>query len=163
LLVAVAADVVVHVVDSTEGLAESDLEFVRSHPGAVLAWNKIDHPDSAAVPSGWTGVSAATGAGEASLAAAIRSALLDGGKAGTALAAGSIPAGIRIGTERHRAALLGAASALGDAEAAISADEAVDMIAVDVASAIEAIGEISGETTSADVLDSLFSNFCVGK
>ncbi len=163
LLVAVAADVVVHVVDSTEGLADSDTEFVRAHPGAVLAWNKIDNPASAPVPAGWTGVSAATGTGEAGLAAAIRAALLDGGKGGTALVAGSIPAGIRIGTERHRSALICAADSLGDAEAAISASEAVDMIAVDIATAIDAIGEISGETTSADVLDSLFSNFCVGK
>jgi tRNA modification GTPase len=37
------------------------------------------------------------------------------------------------------------------------------MAAVDVASAIEALGEITGETTSEDILESLFSNFCVGK
>jgi len=163
LLVAVAADAVVHVVDSTEGLAPLDVEFVQTHPRAILAWNKIDDPASKPAPAGWIGVSATTGQGESALAASIRSALIDGAKAGSALVPGSIPAGIRIGTERHRSALLRAAAALEDAGESIEAGEPVDMTAVDVATAIEALGEISGETTSEDILESLFSNFCVGK
>jgi tRNA modification GTPase len=163
LLVAVAADLVVHVVDATAGISAADAEFVRDHPGAVLAWNKIDETSAAPVPPGWIGVSAVTGAGEAELVAAIRMALVGAGSGGLASGRGSVPAGIRIGTERHRAALVRAASSLGDAEESIANGEPVDMIAVDVATAIEAIGEISGETTSEDILESLFCNFCVGK
>lgn len=160
-LVTVAADLAVHVVDGTVGIAPADEEFIASHPGAVLAWNKIDELSAAPVPPGWIGVSAVTGAGEAELAAAIRGALI--GASGAVSGQGALPAGIRIGTERHRSALLRAAASLADAAESIGSGEPVDMVAVDVASAIEAIGEISGETTSEDILESLFSNFCVGK
>jgi tRNA modification GTPase len=160
-LVTVAADLAVHVVDGTVGIAPADEEFIASHPGAVLAWNKIDELSAAPIPPGWIGVSAVTGAGEAELAAAIRGALI--GASGAVPGQGALPAGIRIGTERHRSALLRAAASLADAAESIGSGEPVDMVAVDVASAIEAIGEISGETTSEDILESLFSNFCVGK
>lgn len=163
LLVSVAADLVVHVVDAGVGISPVDEDFIRGHPGAVLAWNKIDEPSATPVPPGWIGVSAVTGAGEAELVAAIRGALLGGGTVASALGQGAVPAGIRIGTERHRAALLRAASSLADAEESIANGEPVDIVAVDVASALEGLGEISGETTSEDILESLFSNFCVGK
>jgi tRNA modification GTPase len=34
---------------------------------------------------------------------------------------------------------------------------------VDLAEALSALGEMTGEITSAEVLDRLFSRFCVGK
>jgi tRNA modification GTPase len=52
---------------------------------------------------------------------------------------------------------------LGDAENAVKAGESLDMVAVDLSAALSALGEITGETTPEDILDSLFSNFCVGK
>ncbi|GAB1458064.1 MAG: tRNA uridine-5-carboxymethylaminomethyl(34) synthesis GTPase MnmE [Spirochaetia bacterium] len=164
LLAAGGADAIIYVADASLGLLPEDAAFIKANPGAVLVWNKIDEPLSLPVPSGFIGVSAATGAGESELASTIRMVLVgtdmrEGDDIGSAL----VHSGARIGTARHRDALLRAAASLRDAEAALEAREPVDMAAVDVASAIEALGEISGETTSEDILDSLFSNFCVGK
>ena len=156
LLVADGADAVVYVVDATVGLSAEDQAFLAANPGAVMAWNKVDAPEAGPVPAGWIGVSAATGFGESGLAASIRSSLLGGRESDGAATA-------RIGTARHRDALIRAGSSLGDAIAAIESGEPVDMAAVDVATALEALGEITGETTSEDILESLFSNFCVGK
>lgn len=163
-LVAGGADAVVYVVDATTGLRPDDLAFVEANPATIRAWNKIDAVGATKAPAGWISVSAETGDGEAALVAAIRGVLLGGGASdGSALASGAAPLWARIGTARHREALLRAAASLGDAAAAVEAGEPVDMAAVDVAAAIEALGEITGETTSEDVLESLFSNFCVGK
>jgi tRNA modification GTPase len=164
LLVAGGADAIVYVVDAILGLAPEDEAFIAANPGAVRAWNKVDDPAAQPAPAGWIGVSAASGAGETELAAAIRDALLGTASAdGNELASGIAPAAARIGTARHRDALLRAAASLGDAATAVEAGEPVDMAAVDIASALEALGEITGETTSEDILESLFSNFCVGK
>jgi len=39
----------------------------------------------------------------------------------------------------------------------------LDMVALDVKEALDALGEITGEVTTADILDHMFSRFCVGK
>ncbi len=39
----------------------------------------------------------------------------------------------------------------------------LDVIAPDLRDALGALGEITGEVTTADILDRMFSGFCVGK
>ncbi|OHD79948.1 MAG: tRNA uridine-5-carboxymethylaminomethyl(34) synthesis GTPase MnmE [Spirochaetes bacterium RIFOXYC1_FULL_54_7] len=163
-LVASGADLVLYVVDAIVGLFPEDESFLAAHPGALRVWNKIDSPRAFPAPEGWLAVSAETGAGEPWLIAAIKAALL--GHAGPTVSGASPsagPAGVRISSARQKAALIKAASALGDAESAIKSRESLDMVAVDLSAALSALGEISGETTPEDILDSLFSNFCVGK
>jgi tRNA modification GTPase len=41
--------------------------------------------------------------------------------------------------------------------------EAMDLLAVDLEAATNALGEITGETASEDVLSAIFGSFCVGK
>jgi tRNA modification GTPase len=56
--------------------------------------------------------------------------------------------------------------ALGSTEAASRAlDDAVplDLVAVDVREALDAIGEVTGERVSESVLNEIFSRFCIGK
>jgi tRNA modification GTPase len=38
-----------------------------------------------------------------------------------------------------------------------------EFIAVDLRSSLDAIGEIVGKTTTEDLLDRIFSQFCIGK
>jgi tRNA modification GTPase len=38
-----------------------------------------------------------------------------------------------------------------------------DAVALDVRDALDALGEITGEVTSADILNMMFAGFCVGK
>ncbi len=183
-LVAGGADVVVYVVDAVAGLDPADDDFLAAHPLAVRAWNKVDAPGAREVPAGWLGLSAATGRGEAELVAAVRAAVLGSAALGSATLGsatlGAAAAGqpgsaaplepmariepmTRIGSARHRDALESAASCLSEALEALRSGEPADMAAVDVAAALESLGEITGETTSEDVLDALFSGFCVGK
>ena len=39
----------------------------------------------------------------------------------------------------------------------------LDVLAVDLKEALDALGEITGEVTSQDILNQIFSSFCVGK
>lgn len=160
-LAASGADAVVYVADATVGLSASDEAFLAEHPLALRVWNKVDAEAARPAPPGWIPVSALAGTGERDLAAALRSALL-------AEAVGGDPAqapvpGSGISSARQRDALLRAGAAADGALAALDSGEPVDMIAVDLAEALAAVGELSGETAPEDVLDALFSNFCVGK
>lgn len=38
-----------------------------------------------------------------------------------------------------------------------------DIVAIDIQEALECLGEITGQTTPEDVLDRIFSQFCIGK
>jgi len=64
---------------------------------------------------------------------------------------------------RHVDALKKAAASLRLARESISAGRAPDLIAVDVQDAIDHLGTVTGAITSEDVLDRVFSEFCVGK
>ena len=39
----------------------------------------------------------------------------------------------------------------------------LDLVAQDIKEALDALGEITGEVTSMDILENMFSSFCVGK
>ena len=39
----------------------------------------------------------------------------------------------------------------------------LDLVAVDLHAAVNAVGEVVGQTTTEDLLDSIFSQFCIGK
>ena len=63
---------------------------------------------------------------------------------------------------RHIAALQAAASSLASAESAVCG-AGLDCCATDIAEALEHIGSVTGRTASEDVIDGIFSRFCVGK
>ena len=56
-----------------------------------------------------------------------------------------------------------ACASLADAQAAIAQGMPLDVCAVDLAEALDALGEITGETMSEQVIDQVFARFCVGK
>lgn len=64
---------------------------------------------------------------------------------------------------RHVQAALRACDSLDDAVRAIAEGYPLDMAAIDLASALEALGEITGETMRESVIEEVFSRFCVGK
>jgi len=68
-----------------------------------------------------------------------------------------------LGSERQKAAVHSAVLALDHAFRAAEQGFPMDAIAQDLEDALGALGEITGETTPADILDEVFSGFCVGK
>lgn len=63
---------------------------------------------------------------------------------------------------RHSDLLNSALRQLEDAER-IAGDGDFELIAIHLRTAIDALGKITGQTIQADILDYIFSNFCIGK
>ena len=153
-----AADAVLFLVDGTRGIGEEDQRFLDGWegPGALLrAWNKADLPGVLPAPGGFLPVSAVTGEGLGEVQRAIAAAALGG-----APVDGSEPL---VDSERQRDLLVRALEAVARLRRAAAGGATPDLLAVDLADALDALGEITGEVTSAEILDRMFSRFCVGK
>ncbi|MEO7019138.1 MAG: tRNA uridine-5-carboxymethylaminomethyl(34) synthesis GTPase MnmE [Ktedonobacteraceae bacterium] len=68
-----------------------------------------------------------------------------------------------ITSVRHQAALRTSAEHLGAGLDALERSLPLDFVSIDLGAAYEVLGEITGETASADLLDKIFSEFCIGK
>ena len=64
---------------------------------------------------------------------------------------------------RHQAVLMRVKTTCTQCLAALEAGAPVDLLSMDIQSILETIGEISGETSPDEVLDAVFSRFCIGK
>ncbi|MCC6798123.1 MAG: tRNA uridine-5-carboxymethylaminomethyl(34) synthesis GTPase MnmE [Candidatus Hydrogenedentes bacterium] len=158
------ADIVMLVVDVSEELTTEDHELIREvnelRRPTIVATNKIDlapqRPlNREKINHDWETcqVSAKTEKGLKELESAIGRKLLGGAQ--TATDQGII-------TRMHqRDSLRRAAEALAHTLANYGASP--EFLSIDLRDAIDAIGEITGETTPEDVLDRIFSSFCIGK
>jgi len=70
---------------------------------------------------------------------------------------------VAISRERHRDALARALEALSAAKHSALQSMPPEIIAVDVTLAADALGQITGEVHTEDVLDAVFREFCIGK
>lgn len=70
---------------------------------------------------------------------------------------------LTVVNERHKNILKTALSHLNDAKNAIEINEPLEIIEIDIDTVYNLLGEIIGETVSDDVLDEVFSRFCLGK
>jgi tRNA modification GTPase len=68
-----------------------------------------------------------------------------------------------VSTARHRDALRRGAQQLAAATATLENGLPLDFVSIDLCAALEALGEITGETATADLLDRIFAEFCIGK
>jgi len=71
--------------------------------------------------------------------------------------------GVLLSNIRHVQALSRAKDALLSFMTALEEGLTAEFLADDMRNALEALGEITGETTPEDVLESIFSRFCIGK
>ena len=68
-----------------------------------------------------------------------------------------------ITKSRHKDALLKAYESINDAINAIEQNLPYDFIEVDFKNIWDYLGYINGDTVKEDLLDTIFSNFCIGK
>jgi tRNA modification GTPase len=152
------ADRVLLVADAREA---GPPETIEAPAGAAVdvIYNKIDLtgavPGVSTTPDGRTAiaVSAATGAGLDELAAHLRRVLGADPGAGAAFSA----------RRRHLEALDRADEALATAESAVAAEAGAELAAEHLRAAQQALGEITGQVTTEDLLGEIFSRFCIGK
>jgi tRNA modification GTPase len=160
------ADIVVLVLDGSEPYHPDDGRLLEMVSGLapIVAVSKADLPlrlDHAQLGPGLPkigsfSISTLTGEGCARFAEALAV------RCRTAAEASGLPTAAP--SERHRAALLEAAARLG-AAADRTADLGgrLDQVAHEVHAALRALGEITGETATDEILDRIFSRFCIGK
>ncbi len=159
------ADLILAVVDASGPLDEEDLEVGRHISGRrkIIVLNKCDL--GVAVDRGRVRrvfgegriveVSALTGGGTDELRSAIVDELLGDRGGGSE--------GVMVTRERHADCLRKARSYLESSISALRRGLPLECVASDVREAASSLGEILGETTPEDILDRIFSEFCVGK
>ena len=159
------ADVALMVIDNSSDLEHSDWEIEKlvGRKPALLVVNKTDLPPRVApdvlvdfLPDApRVSISALTGQDVDALEKSLVDLIL-GGKVTPA----DTPL---VSNPRHKALLQ---RAVENTQAAIVAHRAglfADLVSIDVREATEALGEITGETVTEDLLETIFSNFCIGK
>lgn len=159
---AAAADLVLLVIDASQPLTTEDHMALELAPPerVILVRNKSDLPGGDVDPLRnfpcQVTVSVRQGAGLAELRAAIVGHFV--GDRGTEVAEGVV-----LTERRHREALAGALIALERFRSGQASGEPLECLALELREALTAVGEITGETTPADILDQIFSRFCIGK
>ena len=154
------ADFVLLVLDANTPLKSSDKEIIAllSEKEVLVVANKCDLPRRAALehlPWAMVSVSALTGEGLDRLEERMVACVL-GGKVSTSDA-------LLVSNPRHKACLERAESHLDQALSSIEARMPDDFVTIDLTAALNALGEITGETVSEELLETIFSNFCIGK
>lgn len=71
--------------------------------------------------------------------------------------------GAMVSNVRHKNQLIKAKNHLIDVKKSIARQLPLDLIAIDVRGAWEAVGEITGEAVTENILDKIFAEFCIGK
>ncbi len=156
------ADLALMVVDVSEPLQKSDGEIAGliGNKPAILVINKVDLPAVAVVDDLLPGVkrirvSALREEGLADLEEAIVEAVFSG-----QVIASDAPL---VNNPRHKEALQAALDHIRAAEEADQRKMPADFIAIDLTAAVNVLGEITGEAATEDLLEIIFSEFCVGK
>ena len=70
---------------------------------------------------------------------------------------------VAITRQRHKQALKNTLSALDRTVSALNDNMSNEFLALDIREAIAALDDITGHTTSEDVLNNIFDQFCIGK
>ena len=155
------AEILLHVLDRSEELTDIDrscLTEFASKP-RLLVLNKSDRPARLRLGTDHGGaaldVSCLSGDGIESLKDAIKE-LVWGGQVRAEMLEVMI-------NSRHQDAINRARASTVRTAEALRADESLDLVAVDLHAAVNAVGEVVGKTTTEDLLDSIFSQFCIGK
>jgi tRNA modification GTPase len=170
------AELILHVLDASEPLTDADKNYFAEFAGKkrILVRNKTDLPVKLELPGGAgspppaggahaeprptdkvADVCCLSGTGIEALKDQIKNRIWSG-----EIKAEMLQVAIN---SRHQDALRRARAATRQAADALRGDVTLELIAFDLRSAANAVGEIVGKTTTEDLLDAIFSTFCIGK
>lgn len=159
----ISADLVVLVLDVSRELSEEDrdiIEFIKNKNYIVLL-NKIDlkskinKEDIKELNSKYIiNISAKSGEGLDRFKEVIKELFFKGEVKAKE---------IMVTNSRHKEALIKAEESLKFAINALDNTFAIDLASIDLRNAWSHLGEISGDTVEEDIIDKIFSKFCLGK
>jgi tRNA modification GTPase len=159
------ADLVILVIDSHQGVDEEDRRIKEELQGkrVIIACNKIDLPPHISpdqVKEEFPGkvvvpVSALHHQGLDEVKNAVVCEVIRHGI--------ESPTEVLVTSLRHKQALEKAAETLTKLLTDIPRDVPPEYLALDLQAGLESLGEIVGVTTREDILDQIFSRFCIGK
>lgn len=168
------ADVILFVLDASRpvsrediGLSKRVLALTSNAPGKlVMLVNKADIEvgrfsldglrNSSETDSRVLRTSALVGTGLNELRDTLRNLVLEGNSL-------SGDSSVTITNARHYSSLLRAKGSLNKAEESFQSGMSGEFVAVDLRASIDNLGEIIGAVTTDDILNSIFSKFCIGK
>ncbi len=160
------ADIVIVVLDVSEPVAAQQLEIIGSVKGIehILAFNKIDKVAADEIArarmqfgghaSHLAAVSAKTGAGLDQLQNAIVEPFASSDISNS---------GFLVTDARHHDLLVRAREGIERSVTDLNEKRSEEMVLVGLHNALRYLGEITGETTTEDMLTRIFSTFCIGK
>ncbi|HWD93742.1 MAG TPA: tRNA uridine-5-carboxymethylaminomethyl(34) synthesis GTPase MnmE [Verrucomicrobiae bacterium] len=156
------AEFILHVLDVSEPVTEADTLYLRefSNQKRIIVCNKRDLPPKFLVREDFEDIpiidiSCKTGEGIEFLKDAIKN-LVWSGEIKTEMLQVMI-------NSRHQDALNRARESTQRALAALRSGATLELAAMDLRIAVNAVGEIVGKTATEDLLDMIFSQFCIGK
>lgn len=154
------ADILLIVVDGSREFTADEKVLLGDTVSArrVIAVNKCDLPPypGLTLPEGSVSISALTGQGIDSLKRSIRDIYFGKGK--------TLADNTTIVTSYRQAEALGRIrDGCGLFLQGLSESRGLELLAVDLEEALLGVGELTGEITQNEVLDEIFSRFCIGK
>jgi tRNA modification GTPase len=154
------ADFILLVIDASAPLRSTDKDIINmlSEKSVLVAANKTDLKKRAKLDNishEIVYISALTGEGIDQLEGKMVEYVL-GGKASSCDT-------LLVSNPRHKACLEQAITYLDQALISIASHMPDDFITIDLTSVLNTLGEITGETVNDELLEIIFSNFCIGK
>jgi tRNA modification GTPase len=160
------SDVLIVVIDGAEPVTDDDRTVLKDVAGQphIVAINKSDLPtfsvtraDDEILSSNQPRIVSVSAKTEGGLEG-LRTAILDTFKNGD-----SATQGLLITNARHHDLLRCAVGAVDASEELLRTRASEELILVGLHNALRFLGEITGETTSDEILGQIFSTFCIGK
>ena len=160
------SDFVLLMLDGSRALDQDDEEIFEEvkEKRRVVVLNKVDLPQKISIDEvknrfmndPMVSISALKGVGIDNLKKTIYTSLVQREVRAT-------PGHLIVANIRHKAALTHIKDDLSNAMKGLEERRSLEFIAFEIRSALEALGELVGETTSDEILNRIFEQFCIGK
>ena len=151
------ADIIIYLVDGSLGLASEELDTfnkLKEESSFIPLWSKIDI-EGVSAPADFYGISTQNHIGVPELEERMKELIFKGNYIPNNDAV--------IDSERQKDLLEKCLIELRLFRNGMADGVALDLVAQDIKEAMDCLGEITGEITTDDILENMFSNFCVGK